>query len=54
MVCFHVKSLVKMIKAFRVGHSLVLVGFPRVSQKLKALENKNEWEYSSLTVLVEL
>lgn len=54
VVCFHVKSQVKMIKAFRVGHSLVLVGFPRVSQKLKALESKNEWGYSSLTVLVEL
>lgn len=43
-----------MIKDFRVGHSLVLVGFPQVSQKLKALESKDEWEYSSLKMLIKL
>lgn len=31
-----VKCPIKMIKAFRVGHSLVLVGFPWVIGKLMA------------------
>lgn len=48
------RSPVKMIKDFRVGHSLVLVGFPQVSQKLKALESKDKWEYSSLKMFIKL
>lgn len=46
----HVKSPVKMIKAFRVGHSLVLVGFPWVIGKLMA-EGTRKWGWVGILFL---
>lgn len=59
--CFHVahslvKSPVKTIKALRVGHSFfwwASHGWAK-SWWQEALEGEHEWEYSSLTVFVEL
>lgn len=59
--CFHVahslvKSPVKKIKALRVGHSFFWWASHEWAKSWwqEALESEDEWEYSSLTVLVEL